>query len=291
MDGVGGVKWAWSHIRYVGCDEAGEATWGGRAGVRAATVIALLLFSGCATFPPLQIDTARTGETVVRVRSSRSFDDVAETVYGDPSFGPALAELAGLPYDDPIPRGELLILPPAEELQDRLALVRTAEAAFAEGLAAVDRGAYRAAADRFRAALDAAPHRADIRYNLGLALLKAGDPAAATPVLEEAARLRPDHADSRYAFGSVLRQRRAYDRALAEFRAAAGLDPDHAAAAYAIARTLEDEGELPDAKRAYRAFLLRFGNHELARGAQARLEALEHPPTPDTDPRNDIIAP
>lgn len=261
-----------------------------RARVRAATAIALLL-SGCATLSPLQIDTARTGETVVRVRSSRSFDDLAESVYGNPSLGPALAELAGLPYDDPIPRGELLILPPAEELQDRLALVRTAESAFAEGLAAVDRGAYRAAADRFRVALDAAPHRAEIRYNLGLALLRAGDATAATPVLEEAARLRPDHADSRYAFGSALRQRRAYDRALTEFRAAARLDPDHAAAAYAIARTMEDEGELADAKRAYRAFLVRFGNHELARGAEARLEALEHPPTPETDPRSGYIAP
>jgi len=274
-----------SHIRIIECDGAGP-------GRRLAAVMAALVLAGCAMGgPPLDIDLARTGETVVRLRASQGFDELAAAVYGDSTLGPALAELAHLPYDEPLGRGEILILPAREDMEVRLQMARTADIRFADGLAAADKGAYRQAADLFREALAAAPHRLDVRYNLGLALLKAGEAAEATPILEEVARLRPDHADSRYAFGSALRQRRAWDRALAEFEAARRADPHHAPTAYAIARTLEDRGDRDEAEKAYRSFLRRFPDDPLTATAAARLKALEETPEPKPLPPSDLIAP
>jgi len=247
-------------------------------------MVAMLATAGCSLMTPVQVDTARTGETVVRVHSARSFDEVAASVYGDASLGPAVAELARLEYTGRVPRGTILVLPVREELEARLRRVRAADARFAQGLEEADRGGFRSAADHFRAALDVAPQRLDVRYNYGLALLQSGDAPAATPILEEVARLRPRHADSRYAFGSALRQRRAWDRALAEFEAALSLDSGHAAAAYAIARTQEDRGRPDDARHAYRRFLGRFGDDPLADSARDRLRELEDSSPASADP-------
>lgn len=211
---------------------------------------------------------------MVRVVSSQTFDELAQAVYGDASLGPAIAELTNLTYADGLSRGEILVLPVRQELDERVRLARQADDRFAKGLDAVDRGAFQAAAGHFRAALDVAPQRLDVRYNYGLALMKGGDAVAATAVLEEVARLRPKHADSRYAFGSVLRQRRAWDRAIREFEAAVDLDRKHAPAAYALARTWEDRGDPDRARRAYSRFLARFPEDALAKSARDRMNSL-----------------
>lgn len=243
-----------------------------------------LVLSGCASLSPVRIETAQTGETVVRTLSSQSFDELAEAVYGDETLGPALAEFAHLPYRDGIGRGQLLVLPVRAEVEAKLRVVRTADALFDDGLRAADRGAYRQAAEHFRRALAAAPQSIEVRYNLGLALLASGEPEAATPVLEEVAQRRPGHADSRYAFGKVLRERRAWDRATAEFKAAMRLDGDHAEAAYALARTHEDRGDADRAIDAFRSFIRRFPDDALTPLARSRLAVLETPPDPSAIP-------
>jgi tetratricopeptide (TPR) repeat protein len=233
---------------------------------------------------PLQVETTRTGQTVVRVSSPRSYADVAEAVYGDASLGPALAELAGASPEDRLSRGDVLVVPPRGELEAKLRVVRSADVHYRDGLAAADRGAYRQAADHFRAAAEAAPHRTDYRYNLGLALLGAGEAAAATPVLEQVAHERPDHADSRYAFGNALRQRRAWDRAIGEYEAALRLKSGFAGASYALARTWEDKGNSSRARQAYRTFLARFGDDPLAAKARERLAVLDTQRDPSATP-------
>ncbi len=249
-----------------------------------ALLLAAALLPGCALLGPPRVETALTGERVVRIGASTTYADLAEELYGDPELGPALAELAGASPDDRLSHGDVLIAPPRSEIRAKLNVVRSAETHFRDGLAAVDRGSYRQAADLFRKAAEAAPHRTEIRYNLGLALLRVGEAEEATPVLERVAAERPDHADSRYAFGNVLRQRRAWKRAIGEFRAALRLDSSLSGAAYALARTHEDDGDRRAARRAYQDLLARFPDDELADRARERLKVLDAPADPSAVP-------
>jgi tetratricopeptide (TPR) repeat protein len=256
--------------------------WPGCAG---APALRTLLFASlcavclaqCAPAPPLRVRDAAGGGLVVDVGRSLTFDEIAQSVYGDPELGAFVAAVADLPYEDGAPAGALLILPSRAEIHDREDALREAEARFRKGLDSAASGAFREAAVDFQAALAQAPERSDIRYNLGLALLRAGELEEATQVLEETAALRPRDAEARYAFGSVLRQRRAYRRALGEFEAALSLNPKHAKAAFARARTLEDLGEIDAARRAWREYLRDFPEGEWAERARTRLEELERP--------------
>jgi tetratricopeptide (TPR) repeat protein len=223
----------------------------------------------------LSVQTAQTGETVVRVVRSISPADLADRVYGDPELGPALATLARVAPDASIPPGTVLVLPPREELEGRLRVERATEEHFERGLAAADEGRFREAADLFRRALDSAPHRLDVRYNLGLALMRAGDLPEATPHLEAVAAARPMDAESRYALGSLLRKRRAYERALAEFQAVLDLEPRHPAAQFALARTVQDLGRDREARRQWKRFLRRYPDDPLVPSAQRHLDRVE----------------
>jgi tetratricopeptide (TPR) repeat protein len=218
----------------------------------AAASVALGLTGCLSPAPPIQVEHAQTGETIVRIRQPESWEEVAERLYGSAEPAEDLARLAGLPADEPAPRGTLLVAPAREELVTRIRRAETARAAFEAGLAAARQGDDLRASERFREALELEPGRDDVRYNLGLALLNAGRPAEALPHLEEVARHRPDDAKSRYAFGSALRRLRAFERAKREFEAALDLEPDDVATRYALARTLQDLGRTEDAIRLYR---------------------------------------
>jgi Flp pilus assembly protein TadD len=230
--------------------------------------------TGCATVSGPPIERTSTGEIIVRVRSSTSFDDLADHVYGDPSLGRSVARVAHLPYDDGAKAGMVLVLPIKEVLEKRLTVATDSDRSFEQGLAAADAGSYRVAADHFREALSRSPGRMDVRYNLGLALMQAGELTEATEILESVARARPEDADSRYAFGSLLRKRNAQKRALGEFEAACRLDPKHANAAYARARTLEDLGREEEAEQAWVQFLESFPKDPMADSARRSLAEL-----------------
>lgn len=262
-----------------------QASFGCRAYVfRTAFLCAALLaafcaacLEGCTPAPPLRVRDAAGGGLVVEVGKALTFDEIAESVYGDPQLGPFVAAMADLSYEEGAPPGALLVLPSHSEVHEREDALREAEERFGRGMDSAAGGAFLEAAADFRAALALAPERSDIRYNLGLALLRAGELEEATRVLEETAELRPRDAEARYAFGSVLRQRRAYRRALGEFEAALSLDPEHGKAAFARARTLEDLGEIDGARRAWRQYLRDFPDGEWAQRARTRLEELERP--------------
>jgi len=239
-----------------------------------------LVLAGCGALTGVHVDRARTGEIVVHAGAPTTFDRIAEQVYGDASLGRSLASLTHLPYDEGVPRGALLVLPPRDLLETRMRSEERSERSFQAGLEAADAGSFRAAADLFRAALEDAPNRMDVRYNLGLALMQAGELTEATTVLEEVAAARPDDADSRYAFGSVLRRRRAWVRAYEEFEAALRADPHHVAAAFARAKTLEDLDRPDRAERAWEEFLQDFPDDPLARTARRNLEELRRAGSP-----------
>ena len=232
--------------------------------------LAALSLAGCASFGRVEILEARTGERVVRVRSTQSFDDLALAIFGDASRGRELAALARMPYERPVPRGTVLVVPGAGP-----AKLREADALYQQGVAAAATKDYVEAARLFRECLKRDPDRIEAAYNLGLALAENGELREATTVLEEVVRARPDHAESRYGLGSVLHVRKEYARALSEFEAAYEADPSMAKAAYAAARTLEDLEDPAAARAAWKRFLERFPHDRLARDAANRLAALE----------------
>lgn len=235
----------------------------------AALAGAAALASACATFGGVEILEAQTGERIVRVRSAMPFDRLAEEVWGDAGRGEELARLARLPYERPVPRGTVLVVPGAGPTN-----LRESDRLYEEGMAAAAAKDYDAAVDAFRACLKRTPDRLDAKLNLGLALAEAGDSAEATGVLEDVVRARPRHAESRYALGSVLHKRKSYGRALSEFEAAFEADPGLAKAAFAAARTLEDLGDEAAARAAWQRFLDRFPKDRLSGEASRRLSAL-----------------
>lgn len=251
-----------------------------RATCLAAWVFVAGTMAGCLGRPPVEVLDAETGETVVVLRRAETFAEISNRVYGTEAEAGTLAALAGLPEDEPAPKGTVLVAPPREELDARRRRAERAQAEFEAGLAAAERRQALAASEHFRIALSQAPSRDDIRYNLGLSLLDAGFPAEALPPLEEVARRRPDHAESRYALGSVLRRLRAYERAEAEFKAAVRLRPADVTARYALARTRYDLGDTEKARRDFREIVRRFPNDPLAASAEQWLASSEGEPPP-----------
>lgn len=239
------------------------------ARLTAALAGAAALASACATFGGVEVLEAQTGERIVRVRSAMPFDRLAEEVWGDASRGEELARLARLPYERPVPRGTVLVVPGAGP-----ANLRDSDRLYEEGMAAAAAKDYDAAVDAFRACLKRTPERLDAKLNLGLALAETGKLGDATGILEDVVRARPRHAESRYALGSVLHKRKAYGRALSEFEAAFEADPGLAKAAFAAARTLEDLGDVAAARAAWQRFLDRFPKDRLSGEASRRLSAL-----------------
>ncbi|MEX2466934.1 MAG: tetratricopeptide repeat protein [Gemmatimonadota bacterium] len=79
---------------------------------------------------------------------------------------------------------------------ERGSLPDTALAAFQEGLAAVDEGSYRAAAEAFAVATNQAPSWAGAAYNRGVALDRLGQSADAAGALLRYLELRPDAPDA-----------------------------------------------------------------------------------------------
>jgi tetratricopeptide (TPR) repeat protein len=235
---------------------------------------ALAAATGCASLGGPRVETAQTGEKVLRTSAPLSFARAAEAAYGDSTLGRYVARIANLRYEDGLPRGAVLVLPARESLQARVREEETADRAFRQGLAAADVGQFRQAADHFREALRSAPNRVDVRYNLGLALMQAGELSEATDVLEAVAAARPDDPETRYAFGSLLRRRRAHVRAYEEFDAALRADGRHVKAAFARAKTLEDLEKWDRAERAWRDFLADFPGDPLAESARRSLESL-----------------
>ena len=109
--------------------------------MRAVAVLAILALgtAGCATLGgSARVRESSSGQIVVEARSPQTFDELARQVYGDASLGRAVAEASRLSYDEGVPRGALLVLPPQEKLQDRVALERRSDADCATAAGLID---------------------------------------------------------------------------------------------------------------------------------------------------------
>jgi tetratricopeptide (TPR) repeat protein len=247
------------------------------AALAAIAVAGLLRAGGCATLPKTDITTADDGNLVVDVQEEQSVLALAVSVYDDRHLARPLAEAADLPYDEPVPAGTVLTLPPKRVLKDRLSAAKKADKLFGKGEDALRKGKYDEAVERYRAALALRPERTDARRQLGKALLRTGELDESYRLLAEAAQRDPDDADTRHALGVVLRRRGDLEAALVELNAAVELDETLARAAYDRARTLHDLGRFDEARRAYQTFLYAFPSDPWVEDARHALEELDEP--------------
>ncbi len=101
------------------------------------------------------------------------------------------------------------------------------DAAFLCGLAALQAGAFEAAANLFMGACRIDPGRPDIHANLGLAYAQSGTYEAAIAPLVRASLLDPGGASFAFNLGQILDRVGQRGRALAAFRASSLLQPGH----------------------------------------------------------------
>jgi tetratricopeptide (TPR) repeat protein len=119
-----------------------------------------------------------------------------------------------------------------------------------QGNAALAAGDLAAAAERYRAAITAAPRNPAGHLNLGYVLLELGDPAQAQASLQEAASLG-EGADALYMLGQTQAAQGQWDAARASYREALSLRPDFGFAWRDLAVAWEHLGDLPTALDAY----------------------------------------
>jgi tetratricopeptide (TPR) repeat protein len=208
-----------------------------------------------------------------RVDENESLEDIAENYYGDPARADDLREYnelaAGTPASGtyihvPLTRAELRALERREQ----------ARVPYNEGLKLATRGAYVDAVDRFKASLAVDPDFLDARYNLGVTYqnMKAYDQALEQ--YKKLARTRKGEPKYVFATGYCYFYMDHYDQAVKWFNEVLALDPNHAQAQFALAATFEKQGDVEQARKAWRRYLQIDGGSEWAVEARKRLESL-----------------
>jgi predicted O-linked N-acetylglucosamine transferase (SPINDLY family) len=118
------------------------------------------------------------------------------------------------------------------------------------GVEAIANGKFFAAAEEFRAAVEANPHHAPHHINLAYALIQRGDDKAAQEPLQRAIELDPQSFDAHYMFAGVKEKVGEPDEALRLLRVAVRLDPDSTHAQSDLCRCLLGAGDLTGAHAA-----------------------------------------
>jgi tetratricopeptide (TPR) repeat protein len=217
------------------------------------------------------------------VAEAQSFNALAGYVYGDAQLGPAVAALGGLPYDPGVPPGSVLQLPPKKVVEQHAEAIRKVDSLVKGARKASDKGDFGKAAEKYAEALAVRPERTDLLVSLGMAQLQAGDLDAAAVSLERAAQALPDDPEARYALGSLLRRQGNLPRARREYRAALGAlseGENHPRLTYEYALTLADLGENEEAREIFQQFIYEFPSDPFVDDARSRLEQLDAPSAP-----------
>jgi Flp pilus assembly protein TadD len=108
------------------------------------------------------------------------------------------------------------------------------------------------AVTELRRALQLAPDRASLHYDLALALKLKDDLPAAVLELKEALRLDPQLADGYYTLGVTLWQQGDLAASVEQLRNAVKVKPDYAEAYYTLGSVLKQMKQLPEAAQALR---------------------------------------
>ncbi|HEY0785173.1 MAG TPA: tetratricopeptide repeat protein [Acidobacteriaceae bacterium] len=150
-------------------------------------------------------------------------------------------------------RQQLLLYQQALKEQEARLLAASKSAQGAQEMGKVEAGTggdAARAASLYREALAAAPHDAQLAYQLSLALEKAGDKKGEEAALAQAVANDPTFALAQHQLGAMLLERAAAGEAETHFRAAVKAAPAYASAWIGLAVALGAEGRLTEARQA-----------------------------------------
>jgi tetratricopeptide (TPR) repeat protein len=248
-----------------------------------AIALSFGLSAGCAPYPGALVSDSGGGDLRVEVRDAQSFEALARFLYGDARLGPAVAQLSGLPYDEGVPAGVVLSLPPKPAVERHSQEEAKAESLLKKGRSALAAGKFDDAAEKLEAARELRPERSDVLLLLGTAHMRAQRLDEASPLLERAARQRPGDPEARYALGTLYRRQDRLPDALFELEAAIdalGEGGGNPRISYDHALTLQELGRRTEARDAFQRFLYEFPSDPWAENARRNLEELGKPVAP-----------
>ncbi len=179
------------------------------------------------------------------------------------------------------------ILPADPLMVDLEGLLESSQTYETQGIRALEREDWPAAADQFRKGLALAPDSPALHHRLGTALSMMGDRDAARQQFEDAVRLSPDYFLAQYSLGVILQADGRHRDAIARFSEALRARPIYTEARLRLASSLRRSGrtaealseyeqvlstnaELTEARVGHAMALVQLGRYGEARG---RLEA------------------
>lgn len=147
------------------------------------------------------------------------------------------------------------ILPADPLLVELEALLESPQTYESQGIRALEREDWAAAADQFRKGLALAPTSAALHHRLGTALGMLGDRAAARSEFETAVRLSPDTFLAQYSLGLLLQEDGLHQEAIKRFQAALDVRPIYTPARLRLASSLRRTGRAAAALAEYQRTL------------------------------------
>ena len=120
-----------------------------------------------------------------------------------------------------------------------------------EGIQALAREDWEAAAAAFRRGIELAPANPSLRHRLGTALFMMGDEREGRAQFEDALRVSPEYPQAHYSLGLILEGRGRFEEALHRFSTAVRHEPSYVEARLRLARLLRRTGRPNEALPEY----------------------------------------
>lgn len=135
-------------------------------------------------------------------------------------------------------RGAIDVALPDPLMQEVSGSLESALSYETQGVKALDKGEWSAAADYFRKGLALAPDNPSVRHRLGTSLFMMGDAQGALEQFEDTIRRSPDFAKAHYSLGVLMATSNRPQRAIDEFSAAVRYDANYVEARLRLAELL-----------------------------------------------------
>jgi tetratricopeptide (TPR) repeat protein len=110
--------------------------------------------------------------------------------------------------------------------------------------------------EHYRAAVELAPGLADVHYDYGVALIQQGRTREAADALAKTLAVDPYHARAHNNLGTLLFDQRRFDEAAAHFEEAVANEPSYRLARFNLGRARVAQGRLPEAIAAFQRILV-----------------------------------
>jgi tetratricopeptide (TPR) repeat protein len=179
-------------------------------------------------------------------------------------------------------RGTLAIKPDDPLMKQLDVMLNSAIGYEVSGADALDRGDWKAAAERFRQGIGVAPQEPSLHHKLGTALALQGDGRGAVEEFQRALALDPSFSKAHYSLGLILASTDQPAPAIQHFQAALKSQPGYVEARLQVAHTIrrsgqpeaslphytkivKDDARVPEARFGYAAALIRLRRYREAR--------------------------